>query len=119
MSAVDKLYLLALANLLICAGTTKVCLCRLSKTGPDSKRRFIAMYALMLVGAVASALQPLFFGEWPGVAEVFVNGTLLAFLATGSRAWRAGQPSYVLKPRPLDADELPHVIGGAKPPEAL
>ncbi len=118
MSAIDKLYILALANLLICAGTAKVCLCRLGKTGPDTKPRFIVLYGLMLVGAVASALQPVFFGEWPGSAEVFVNATLLAFLASGSKAWRERQPSYALKPRPLDAEDLPHVIGGSKPPQA-
>jgi hypothetical protein len=108
----DKLHLLALANAVLCAGIAWVCLCRIAALSKRSRLLFRALYSLMGAAALGSSLQPLLFGEWPGVSELMVNAVLLAFLASGMKTWREGAPKYTTRPDWLDTDQLQHVVGG-------
>jgi hypothetical protein len=112
MNLSDKLHLIALCNALLCGGIMWVCLCRIAALSKRSRLLFRALYSLLGMVAFASMLQPLFFGEWPGVADLMVNAVLLAFLASGMRTWRLGAPPYTKRPDFLDTDQLRHVAGG-------
>jgi hypothetical protein len=112
MSWGDKLYLMALANAVLCGGIMWVCLCRIAALSKRSRKLFRALYSLLGAAAMGSMLQPVLFGDWPGVADLMVNAVLLAFLSSGMRTWSAGAPAYTTRPDYLDTDQLHHVVGG-------
>ena len=73
--------LLALVNLIICAGIAWACICRLNSEICRRWRAARAKYALLLAGALASGMQPALWGSWPTVGGVFLAGCVLAGLA--------------------------------------
>ena len=79
--------ILAVANLAICTAIFWSCICRLNA---DICKRYLlarARYALLLTGAFASGLQPVLWGEWPSVADVFFAACVLAGLIINVVRW--------------------------------
>jgi hypothetical protein len=108
----DKIYLVALGNLILCTGIGWSCVCRLGQLGVRSRSRFVAMYAVMLMAATACGFQPLLFGEWPGLSDLIINGAMLYMLMSGRRAWQFGPPQYTLRADAIDTEQVQHVAGG-------
>lgn len=86
--------LLAMVNLIICAGIAWACICRLNS---EICRRFKlsrARYTLLLAGALALGMEPALWGSWPTVGSVMFAGCVLAGLAINVVRWhgRSGHP---------------------------
>ena len=79
--------LLAVANLVICAGIAWACICRLNSEISRRYRLARARYALLLAGATASGLQPLLFRSWPAWADVFMSFAVLAGMVINAVRW--------------------------------
>ena len=103
MSFWDLKYLLAFGNLCLCVAIIVVCSCRIDRmSGQRTFLKFRVNYSVLLMAALASGLQPLFFGQWPSAPDLLVNAAVFWFLASGRVAWRNGAPEYTSKPMPLD-----------------
>ena len=70
--------LLAVLNLSICLAIAWACICRLNSDVCKHLLRPRARYTLMLTGSLASGLQPVLFGTWPGVGTVIFSAAVLA-----------------------------------------
>lgn len=85
--------LLAVVNLILCAGIAWACICRLNS---EISRRFKlarTRYTLLMGGAMACGLQPLLFGDWPTVGTVVFCTAVLAGLMINVAHWYgAGAP---------------------------
>lgn len=80
--------LLAMVNLILCAGIAWACICRLNS---EISRRFKlarARYTLLLSGALTCGLQPLLWGDWPTVGTVVFCAAVLAGLVINVARWR-------------------------------
>lgn len=55
------------------------------------------IYTGMLTAAAASGLQLQLFGEYAGYSDVLVSTTMVAFVLLGSKRWRYGVPSDLIK----------------------
>lgn len=107
----QAIYLIALANLVICMAVDWVCMHRIAMMSLATKRSFRVNYSIMFVAAVASGLQPILFNEFPGYADLIMNTALLSFLYGGRKHWRT-VPHYA---KNVVRDEyLPSVSGGKK-----
>lgn len=97
-------YVLAALNALVDLAISYSCWCRIAKMSRDTTlKRFRLNYSLLTAAAFASALSPLFFGEWPGPALLLLSIAVLAFLGVGYRNWSEGPPEYARSsPVPLD-----------------
>lgn len=94
-----EVYLIALANAVICGICWFICICRLNSMRSRPRVRYIVRleYALGVGAMLLSAGRPLI-GEWPGYASLGVSlYVLLALIASGP-AWRGD-----------DGDEPPEV----------
>ena len=69
-------------------------------------------FLLLLVGALCSGLQPLFFFEWPGRADVLMNMALLVLLLSGRKLWRGRVPEPYTSAPEIDEAQQVHVVGG-------
>lgn len=79
--------LLAVLNLIICAGIAWACICRLNSAICRHYRTARAKYSLLLAGALASGMQPALWGSWPTVGGVLLAGCVLAGLAINVVRW--------------------------------
>ena len=79
--------LLAVVNLIICAGIAWVCICRLNSEICRRFRLSRARYTLLLAGALASGMQPTLWGFWPTVGGVVFSGCVLAGLVINVVRW--------------------------------
>jgi hypothetical protein len=59
--------------------------------------RVRVIYAGMLVAATASGFQLQLFGEYAGYADITVSTTMVGFIALGSKRWRYGAPTDLMK----------------------
>lgn len=85
--------LLAMVNLIICAGIAWACICRLNSDISSRFKLARARYTLMLAGALACGLQPLLWGDWPTVGTVVFSAAVLAGLVINVARWYgAGAP---------------------------
>jgi drug/metabolite transporter (DMT)-like permease len=83
--------LLAVANLVICAGIAWACICRLNSEISRRYKLARTRYSLLLAGAMACGFQPVLFGDWPTVGTVLLAGGVLAGLAINVVRWH-GMP---------------------------
>lgn len=79
--------LLAVLNLIICAGIAWACICRLNSEICRRFRVARARYTILLGGAVASGLQPTLWDSWPTVGGVLFAACVLAGLAINVVRW--------------------------------
>lgn len=79
--------LLAVLNLSICLAIAWACICRLNSDVCKHLLRPRARYTLMLTGSLASGLQPVLFGTWPGVGTVIFSAAVLAGLLINMVRW--------------------------------
>ncbi|WKL14274.1 hypothetical protein QYQ99_17860 [Comamonas testosteroni] len=79
--------LLAGVNLAICLGIGWACICRLNSHICRTYLLARARYTLLLVGALASGMQPLLFNSWPSVASVIFGLAVLAGLGLNVVRW--------------------------------
>lgn len=79
--------LLAVLNLVLCAGIAWACICRLNSEICRRYRAARAKYSLLLAGALASGMQPALWGSWPTVGGVLFAGCVLAGLAINVVRW--------------------------------
>ena len=89
-----ELYLIALANVVLCGASAFICICRLNamQRGARPVRWAVRMeYALGVGAMVASAGRPLI-GEWPGYASLCVASYVLWALLASGRAWQGDEP---------------------------
>lgn len=93
----DKAYMFALANAVLCMGVVVISLCRLNKMTKAVLFRVRATYAVYLNCALLSALQPLW-GEWPQWAALTMASALLFNLLMSSANWAGGPPRDILYP---------------------
>lgn len=78
---------LPLVNLLLCTGIAWSCLCRLNS---ELCRRYLApraRYTAMLAGATACGLQPVMWGEQPGIGTVMLTASVALSLAISATWW--------------------------------
>lgn len=98
-----ELYLIALANLVMCVASVVILLCRLNAMGGNVRRIVVVEYAIGVGAMVLSALRPLL-GEWPGYASLGVAVFVLVQLIASAPAWKGDTPPDVAtSPAPLDA----------------
>ena len=79
--------LLAMLNLVLCAGIGWACICRLNS---DICRRYKlsrARYSLLLAGALSSGLQPVLWDSWPGIADTVFAACVLGHLVINVVRW--------------------------------
>lgn len=81
--------LYSLVNLLLCTGIAWSCICRLNSHLCRCYAAPRARYTLMLTGATACGLQPLLFGEHPGIGTLMLSLTVAASLAISAAWWPA------------------------------
>lgn len=86
--------LLALVNLIVCAGIAWACICRLNSEICRRFRSARARYTALLAGAFASGMEPALFGSWPTVGSTLLAGCVLVGLTLNVVRWygRAGHP---------------------------
>lgn len=97
----DKLYLLAGANLFLAVLVMASCVCRLGASSALTVRRAVRIkYVAILTGAAASGLSPLAWSEYPGYGQVAITAAVLVSLLVEMRRWRYGAPPDVL----IDSD---------------
>lgn len=87
----DKLYSLAMLNLLLSVPSIIICICRLNTMGRDTLMRVKFEYALGVGVLVFSSLRPLI-NEWPGYATLATTTLILVMLLSSSNAWRGDKP---------------------------
>jgi hypothetical protein len=68
-------------------------------------------YATLIMASLASALQPLLFGEVPGKSDLLVNFALLQLLISGRALW-GNVPEHYKKPVEIDERHHVHIVGG-------
>lgn len=59
--------------------------------------RIRLIYAGMLTAAAASGFQLQLFGEYAGYADITVSTTMVCFILLGSKRWRYGVPTDLMK----------------------
>ena len=79
--------LLAVLNLVICAGIAWACICRLNSEICRRHRAARAKYSILLAGSFALGMEPALFGSWPTVGSVLFAGCVLAGLAINVVRW--------------------------------
>lgn len=79
--------LLAVANLAICLAIAWACICRLNSDVCKYLLRPRARYTLLLAGSLASGLQPVLFGAWPGIGTVLFGASVLGGLLINVVRW--------------------------------
>ena len=94
--ATPEVQLTASINLLLCSGCFWACLCRLNTMNQLVPRRVRLQFVLMLVGSMASGLQPMFFQQWPGVGQTVFSAAVLFGLLLSMSRWRNGPPEDLL-----------------------
>ena len=88
-------HVLALINLVLCAGIAWCCVCRIQRMSARSTRKLVrAAVAVLMGGAAASGFSPILFSEWPGPGHLVLSGGMLFLLVVSAREWRDGLPSY-------------------------
>lgn len=88
------LYLLAMANLAVCAGVGFISLCRLNAMRKGVLWRIRIEYATYLGAAVACGFQPMY-GNWPHLGDLCMPVALLCGLLASNRAWAGDIPPAV------------------------
>lgn len=97
-----ELYLIALANLVICVPSAFIMLCRLNAMGDNVRRLVVVEYAVGVGAMVLSACRPLI-GEWPGYASLGVAVFVLLQLIASAQGWKGDRPpAAATAPAPLD-----------------
>ena len=81
-------YLLALANMLLCAAIIWSCFCRLNTDAARVRKRVRLRYVLLLTCAGAHGAQPVLFGTMPGVAGLLFSVGVFIHLLLGAEHWR-------------------------------
>ena len=79
--------LLAVANLAICLVIAWACICRLNSDVCKYLLRPRARYTMLLAGSLASGLQPVLFGAWPGIGTVLFSASVLGGLLINVVRW--------------------------------
>ncbi len=79
--------LLAVLNLVICAGIAWACICRLNSEICKRFRAARAKYSFLLAGALGSGMEPALFGSWPTVGSTLLSACVLAGLAINVVRW--------------------------------
>lgn len=93
-TGVDKTYLFAVANTVLCSLVMFVCLCRQAASSKAVLRRVRWGYSILGASFFAALLGPLY-GEWPGWSQLAASTGVLALLFSGSHRWRRGAPPDV------------------------
>ena len=99
-------------NLLLSGAIIFICACRIDVMSKRTHLNVRVSYAVLLVGALCSGLQPLFFFEWPGRADVLMNMALLVLLLSGRKLWRGRVPEPYTSAPEIDEAQQVHVVGG-------
>jgi len=94
--ATPEVQLIASINLTICAGCFWACLCRLNSMSAKVCKRVRLQFVLLLVGSLASGLQPMFFQQWPGVGQTLFSAAVLIGLVLSMSRWKSGPPEDLL-----------------------
>lgn len=114
MSYLDAKYLLALVNLLLCVPIVTICGCRINIMSRRTKVGVQVTYALLLMAAGSSAVQPILFNELPGWADLVVNAALLQLLISGRALWPKAVPEPYIRPEEIDESQQVHIVGGKR-----
>ena len=85
--------IIALINLLMSSAIVIICGCRIDLMSKSTKKTIQGTYALLLTAAASSGLQPLFFHECPGYADLTLNAALLCLLLAGRALWPKKVPA--------------------------
>jgi len=83
------LYLLAAANLALCAIIVFIAICRLNSMKTNVLLRVRCEYAALIGGAFAFGVQP-WYGEWPGWGALCMSFSVASALICSGHAWRRG-----------------------------
>lgn len=94
--ATPEVQLIASINLAFCAGCFWASLCRLNAMSEKVCKRVRLQFALLLVGSLASGLQPMFFQQWPGVGQTLFSAAVLIGLLLSMSRWKGGPPEDLL-----------------------
>ena len=101
MNYFNELYLIALANLILCTISGVIMLCRLNAMGRNVRRVVAIEYAVGVGAMVLSALRPMIH-EWPGYASLGVAVFVLMQLLASAKAWKGDRtPEVATAPAPL------------------
>lgn len=95
MNYLEMQSLLALANLVACAGIAWSCVCRMKHMNAKDARKDVRAAVVFTMGAAfASGFSPLLWREWPGIGQTWLAWAVLLLLFVGAREWRDGLPRY-------------------------
>ena len=83
----ETIQLLSLVNLAFCVGIVWSCICRLNSELCRVYKSSRAIYSLLLTGAMACGLQPIFFGYAPGEGVVLFSGSVFVSLVLNLKNW--------------------------------
>jgi len=84
---------LAVLNFLVCTACFWACLCRLNAMTIRVPRTVRAQFVGLLVGSVASGLQPMLFAQKPGIGQLIFSTAVLLCLMLSMHRWRDGPPN--------------------------
>lgn len=85
-------YLFAFANLVLCAPSFFICICRLNAMQRKKTRVLVQIeYAFGAAVLLLSALRPLI-NEWPGYASLAMATYVLVSMVASRHAWRNDTP---------------------------
>lgn len=88
---------LTVLNLFLCSIWGGGAFMRLHVTHSNVIGRIRLIYAGMLMAACASGFRLQLFGEYAGYADLTVSATMVGFIWLGSKRWRYGAPSDLMK----------------------
>ena len=81
------LYVVAVANLLICIGIVWICICRLRTEFCRLNLLPRFKYSILLTGGLVAGLPNLFFGEEASKSTLTLSVSILTYLLTNTLAW--------------------------------
>jgi hypothetical protein len=87
---------MAALNLIVCGACVWACICRLNTMSDAVPKRVRFQFVALLVGCLASGLQPMLFKEWPGVGQTVLAVCVLIGLVISMPRWRHGPPADLL-----------------------
>ena len=112
MNILELQYPIALTLLAVSVAIVIICCCRIDVMRRRNKLHVQPVYCLLLMSAASSGLQPIFFHEWPGVADLLMNASVLGLLLAGRSLWTKAVPECYTRPAELDEAQHVHVVGG-------
>lgn len=81
MTTYEKIYdLFALVNLIMCLAIFWLCLCKLNTKLSKQYLRIRFKFTVLLVGSIASGLQPILWESYPNVGQCIFSLSLVIYL---------------------------------------